>query len=240
VLCTDADAARTRAASAAERAVEESRAARALEDRVLEIAATAGRDARQARRARVPDFYEHGAGAWGAVHGVLVAADEAAKQAAVVDEAVRSARTVNDSYGLSNLHRHVGVANAAATDAKRRAKETEDRVVEFREANRRADEYRDGEQKAAERAVKAADEVIAASGLASAAARSAAVHAADALQRATDAKTAAVQGKVEEGQKEANNAKEAANKAEEQLKNAEKARDRARGLVLTLVKGHSR
>jgi len=238
-ICVSADASYARATSAAQRAEEEQRSARSLEERGFEIAAAAGRDSRLARRLRVPDFYGHAANAWSAVHSVSVAAEQAAQHAESVDDAVKSARGsgISSNFDLVNLHRQVSIVNSGATDLKRRAKETEDRVVDFQGAKQYADDYRKREDKTAEKSFEIAKGISAASRDASTASRSAAKLVVDTLRYVAAAKMASSKGKIEEAQVKANNADEAANQAEEQLKKAETARDKVQRLMEALVAG---
>lgn len=236
-ICASVDASYARATSAAQRAEEEQRSTRSLEERGFEIAAAAGRDSRRARRVCVPDFYGHAANAWSVVHSVSVAAEQAAQQAESVDEAVRSTRGSSNNYDLVNLQRQVGIVNAKAIDMKRRAKEVEDRVKEFQEAKRHADEYRELEDKTAEKSLEIAKVISAASREASTASRNAAKYAIETLKYVAAAKTASSKGEIEEAQVKANSANEAASQAEQQLKYVETARDKVRRLMETLVVG---
>lgn len=224
-----------RAAFAAERAAEESRAARMLEDRVLEIAATAGRDARQARRVQVSDFYGHAANAAGAFHRVWVEANRVVQQIAAVEGAVAKVLDTSDSYGVRNLNQQVKAAMALAEDAEAQAKEAEDRMAEFSEAKKQANEYRNIDQRAADRAVEAANVVVSASSDTSMAARRAGAYAAEALWLASRAKMEAAQGKMDRACEAAKRAGHVANLAEEALRDAERAREKARKGAFDLI-----
>jgi len=78
--------------------------------------------------------------------------------------------------------------------------------------------------------------VVKASRETSTAARNAAKHAAEVSQRVSKVKAATAQRMIEEGRREAKKAAEIADLGEKELQNSEAARDRARELVLNLLK----
>ena len=169
------------------------------------------------------------------VRDVSVAAEDAAQQAALTDEAVRNASGAGSGYNLANLQRHVGIANARATDLQRRSKETENRVGEFHAAKDAADEYRKREDRTAAKSLEVAKNISGASKEALRASRSASRLAVEALKYVAAAKTASSKGDLNDAQLRAKSADEAANQAEQQLKNAEKARDDAQRYIEALV-----